>query len=174
MNMSSCPSANITTWAANPANGDDWHYNITISPPMPGIIPYPKRSPYSHWTCEGNIYATDWFDLQTGNITGVCQAGSKYVWGFSFLLTFVVSILTFVFAVMMYALWLDTRGAGLARDHSAFKDAVEMVTQAQTQYGEQIDEWTAGDLQKKVMRGSSGMTADSVKRRRTAYEDVIS
>ena len=59
----------------------------------------------------------------------------------------------------MYALWLDVR-----RHHKSsravgqMKDAVTMVTLAQTQYGPKIGEWSSATLQKKIANGKSGMT----------------
>lgn len=137
---------------------------------MPGIVPYANTSDtvskYSHWVCGDSIvatknltqYANDIYPYD-GTITGMCQAGSGYVWGFSFLMTFLVAVLNLVFVLVMYALWIDVqRHHVLSKDVGEFKAAVTMVTNAQSQYGAKVGDWSARTLQKKVMKGRRGVT----------------
>ena len=134
---------------------------------MPGILPYQDSSDsvseYSHWSCADEIFQKQ--DLSqyagaVGTANGICRAGSGYQWGFSFLLTFVVCILNLIFTLIMYALWWDVHRHGNASETKpgVFKDAVTMVTMAQSQYGAKVGEWSSATLQRVVVNGRNGMT----------------
>ncbi|KAK5124885.1 hypothetical protein LTR85_001075 [Meristemomyces frigidus] len=159
LNISTCIAANVSTYV-NLRVGES--EDMALLPPMPGIITWPDKAPrYTHWDCSGVLVETAWFESEYAE--GWCRAGAGYVWGFSFLLTLVVSILTMVFAMIMFGLWLHVRprggsDTGHAADHGVFKDAVTMVTQAQSQYGGKVGEWSARTLQKEVVKGKQGMS----------------
>ena len=129
---------------------------------MPGMIPYAMDatgvSKYTHWSCYYEIFTT--LELQGGNYTqGICQAGSGYAWGFSFLLTFVTSVLTLVFTLIMYGLWFEIRRHdNSSQEVGEFMDAVTMVSLAQRQYGPKIGEWSSYTLQREVVAGKAGMS----------------
>ena len=156
---------------------------------MPGIIPYANTtestaiSQYSHWACGDIVVGvthlskfmdTNSLEYTTGNetVTGICQAGKGYAWGFSFLFTFVVCVLQLTFVLVMYALWFGVhrrrtkKPAGLG----VFKDAVTMVSLAQWQCGERLDNWSSERLKQELVDGGKGMTfadeATLVKRRK--------
>ena len=134
---------------------------------MPGIVLYPNSttsaSEYTHWACGERVF--DAKDLGqrgddvSGTIAGLCRAGNGYAWGFSFLLTFLTSILNLAFVLLMYALWLGVRRHDISSSETGeFKDAVMMVTLAQRQYGGKIGEWSSSTLQKEIVEGKAGMS----------------
>jgi hypothetical protein len=126
------------------------------------MIPYPLASTgtskYTHWLCGTDVYTTETLQ-ESQSIVGTCRAGSNYAWGFSFLLTFVTSVLTLVFTLMMYGLWYYVhRQKESSVDVGELKDAVTMVTLAQQQYGSKIGEWSSDTLQREVFAGRTGMS----------------
>ncbi|KAK5133571.1 hypothetical protein LTR08_007610 [Meristemomyces frigidus] len=161
LNLSTCAAANISTYV-QPSPKLATSEKLALQAPMPGIITWPDEAPrYTHWDCGGSIIETAWLAQASGNATGVCQAGARYAWGFSFQLTLVVALLTMVFALIMCGLSLEAKPRGRrahAADHGVFKDAVTMVTQAQRQYGGRVGEWSAMTLQKEVVKGKRGMS----------------
>jgi len=166
LDLSDCAAANVISWVAYTLGEEV--YNNTIEAPLPGIITWPDAAPhYTHWDCAGVVVETSWLSKISGNATGECQAGARYAWGFSFLLTFLVSVLSFAFALIMYVLWLGVREFA-GNEYGNFKDAVTMVTQAQGQYGEKVGEWSASTLQKEVVKGKQGMTTASARRRKAS------
>lgn len=135
---------------------------------MPGMVPYPLdstgSSKYTHWLCGTKVYTIETLS-GSSDVVGTCRAGSNYAWGFSFLLTFVTSVLTLIFTLIMYWLWYEIRRHGKSGlQVGAFKDAVTMVTLAQQQYGSKVGEWSSDTLQREVVAGKVGMSfADSEK-----------
>ncbi|KAK5163944.1 uncharacterized protein LTR77_010340 [Saxophila tyrrhenica] len=179
LNISSCEAAKQRTWVI--ANyGGAYTSNDTVPAPAPGIIPYPEfHSPYTknrYWACGEmlvdarqitNFQSSQYghFTVSNPSTTGLCRATTGYVWGFSFLLTFLTAILNLVIVLVMYALWFDVcrhrrakEGRGTKSYVSGqFKDAVQMVMSAQQQYGSGIAEWDARSLEKEVVKGNVGM-----------------
>lgn len=162
INISGCAAADKPTWVLQ--YYEEPPPNMSLYAPMPGIVTWPDLAPhYTHWDCGGTIIESSWLIPDSGNATGVCQAEATYAWGFSFLLTFLVSVLTFVFALIIYALWSEVRRHG-GDDHGSFKDAILMLTQAQATYGAQIGEWSASSLQREITKGKQGMTTASTRK----------
>lgn len=127
---------------------------------MPGIVPYANSSTtaskYTHWICGEQVFETRELEYR---VAGLCRAGNGYAWGFSFLLTFLTSVLTLVFVLLMYALWLGVRQYDISSSETGeFKDAVTMVTLAQKQYGGKIGEWSSSTLQKEIVDGKLGIS----------------
>jgi hypothetical protein len=146
---------------------------------MPGIVPYTNStsstSKYTHWICGERVFEINEVhenllsDAAGDAIAGLCRAGNGYAWGFSFLLTFLTSILNLSFVLLMYALWLGVRRHDISpSDTGEFKDAVMMVTLAQKQYGGKIGDWSSSTLQKEIVKGQAGMSLvdDRLLRRR--------
>lgn len=170
LNISDCSAANKSTWAHESFKGG---LNFTLDAPMPGIVTWPDQAPhYTHWDCGGEIVETSQLRAYAGNVTGLCQAGPTYAWGFSFLFTFLVSIFTFTFALTMYGLWLEVHKYG-AKEHGNFKNAVTMVTQAQARYGEKVGDWSASTLEKEIVKGQQGMTTASIKSGKATDKDYV-
>lgn len=169
-----CPILNV---ASNITIGNS---SFALSAPMLSFQLFgtgPNGVP-NDWICDGLDFRT--LDFNAGNITGHCQAGADYQWGFSFLLTFIVSILNFLFVVTMYALWMDaTRNMAAVTMQTAVRDAygqataskvnadfpsilgnaTNMVRQAEEVYGEDVKKWSARKLEETVWRGKAGMRA---------------
>ena len=137
---------------------------------MPGIVPFAQNPrpniPYGHWTCDYETVATWNISMFTQptlqhrhTATAICQAGNRYVWGFSFLLTFAVCIIQLLFVLVMYGLWFYAcYHSGQHEESSQLKDAVMMVTQAQQQHEEDIAGWSAQKLKKRITKGQRGVT----------------
>jgi hypothetical protein len=181
LDISSCPAAQKETVLR-------YHYfsgfsEYRIASPMPGILPYPNNTDvqgarkYRYWQCgydqlidsHGLVQSPD-FDVSTDpdeQSVGVCQAGKRYAWGFSFLFAFLIAVLHLVFTVLMYVLWLIGRKhgneSGTAVASGVFPDAVTMVAQAQRQYGAKLDRWSARELNRNIVRGKIGMSYSSGK-----------
>lgn len=163
IDISGCAAADEPAWVLQ--YYEEPPLNMSLYAPMPGIVTWPDLAPhYTHWDCGGTIIESSRLISHSGNATGVCQAEATYAWGFSFLLTFLVSVLTFVFALIVYALWSGVRRHG-GHDHGSFKDAIVMVTQAQAIYGAQIGECSASSLQREITKGKQGMTTASTRKR---------
>ena len=108
-------------------------------------------------------------------ISALCTSAAYYQWGFSFLLLFIVCILNLLFAATMYGLWIDTRRdtniQAVETDFSAtdrvrgatypnhLRSVLEITSQAEKEYGEQIRKWPSWKLDKVVWRGKKGMKA---------------
>ena len=115
------------------------------------------------------------------NVTGFCQAGNNYEWGFSYLLLLFTCIAQSLFAIIMYALWFEVHRNSVTRDRgtrevrrdvpsgegtweredypSVISHATEMVRQAEEAYGEEVKTWSARKLDTTVWRGKEGMRA---------------
>ncbi|KAK5127101.1 hypothetical protein LTR85_008461 [Meristemomyces frigidus] len=134
------------------------------------------------WMCEGVALKTVDFSIYgyatSHNVTGFCQAGNTYQWGFSFLLLFLVCILQVIFAAIMYALWIEARrnsytahrrvkrvfSNGRVERSSKYYPSVmghttNMIAQAERAYGDGIKAWSTTKLDKTVWRGRKGMRA---------------
>ncbi|KAK3703693.1 hypothetical protein LTR37_014271 [Vermiconidia calcicola] len=169
LNISDCAEADRTTyllqlWVSDEETG--W-VNTTILPPMPGIVPYQSVStPLSeslHWICsdeefqKSDLGQVDEYDNPVG-LAVICRAGTGFVWGFSFLLSFMVCSMNLIFVLIMYALWVGTlRHPVPSAAVSHFKDAAIMISSAQKEYGVDCAEWDAKDLKRIVVRGNVGM-----------------
>ena len=91
-------------------------------------------------------------------LAGTCLAGTGYVWGFSFLMTFLVAILNLIFVLLIYGLWYFVcRPASPINTTSQFSDAVTLVTKAQQQYGDDVREWEPKKLEKEILKGRHGI-----------------
>ena len=165
LSISACPEANRETYLLQPWEAD-WtsQNNITIRPPMPGILPLQgvdtEPSQCTHWLCRDHVISTtdlDKFDkngFSIGAATRLCRAGLGYAWGFSFLFTFTVCILNLSFVLIMYALWIDVSWrANTTQRSSEFRDAAILISSAERQYGSDISEWSSKDLKKVVREG---------------------
>lgn len=144
---------------------------------MPGIIPFSNvttartgsKSPYTHWICGEKVVDVadihqfaEVYGYKDNAATGICQSGTKYAWGFSFLFTLCVAILHLAFTLEMYALELSAIRTAPPLDRQGakgeFKDAVTLVTQAQGQFGDQVAGWSAEGLRKRLYGGREGMS----------------
>jgi hypothetical protein len=150
------PMLNIQLWGTNESSG------------IPNV-----------WLCDGLILNTKDFPTdgrgRSGNLTGMCNAGNEYQWGFSYLMLLLVCILNFIFTAMMYGLWIeahrnDSRNMYIEQKSSKskdgekedaspslLKDALFLASQAEEQYGQEIREWSSRKLQKTVWDGKKGM-----------------
>lgn len=129
----------------------------------------------NYWLCAGRIINVHDFD--TGNVTGICNAvpnvftGTSYMWGFSFLLLFLVCVLNLVFAAIVYGLWIDARRCSLtpqrwrkksfpnevvqwkAVDYpSTMTSVMTIAAQARAAHGDQVFEWNSHELNKTLWR----------------------
>jgi len=111
------------------------------------------------------------------NVTRLCQAGNVYEWGFSYLLLLFTCIAQSLFAVIMYALWLEVRRNSVTvmrrtkfeangvvwwekEDYpSVISHATEMVRQAEEGYREEVRTRSARKLDTTVWKGKEGMRA---------------
>lgn len=144
---------------------------------MPGIIPFSNttpatthsRSKYTHWLCGRQVFNVanihqfaDIYGYDPDASTGICQSGSLYAWGFSFLFTLCLLVLNLAFTLLMYALEISAiRHAPPMERQGArgqFKDAVTLVTQAQARFGREVAEWSAEGLRKRLYGGDRGMS----------------
>ncbi|KAK4961369.1 hypothetical protein LTR10_001859 [Elasticomyces elasticus] len=156
-------------------------YTIDLPAPLLDILTWGENaqtgSPNS-WLCNGVEYKSEWFSLR--NVTGTCQAGGEYQWGFSYLLLFSVCIAQSLFAVMIYALWVEAhryrtvsaprkiKETYRATGHEQWRDgdypstlssAVNMVRQAEAAHGHSVTLWCARKLDDVIWRGEEGMRA---------------
>ena len=135
------------------------------------------------WICDGVTFNTVDFTNLGGspyaNITVICQAGSDYQWGFSFLLLFIVCVFQMLFAAIMYGLCIEARRNSLTTQYriervdpwnghvhhapkyytSVMGHATNMVAQAEKAYGDDIKVWSTKKLDNTVWRGKRGMRA---------------
>lgn len=125
------------------------------------------------WVCSNQFIHTQ--DFNPNNVTGICTAGSNYQWGFSFLLLFIVCVFQFVFAIMIYALWIeseryitakeadmeDDKRPGqmfeAARHPTVLSSALALAEHTEQDFGSQIRDWTSPELDTFIYRGSRGM-----------------
>lgn len=149
---------------------------ITFSPPLLNLQRWYLNASGipSYWAC--NEYILDTNDLYNGNVTGTCTASDNYQWGFSFLLLFIVSVMNFLVAILLYALWLEATMCGRtgykepskkhgyledswksAQTPTVAGDAVAVVKQMETHYGTDVGEWTSYELDTVIWRGRKGM-----------------
>ena len=171
-NLTKCPATNTTSWIWN--ESATYGKNQSLDAPLLDITAYPNITgplaaitDYSRWDCSSLVVATynmTMFSdlaqrsLVQATVTGFCQAGIGYAWGFSFLMTFLVCILNVVFVAMMYGIWFGVcgwKGRGWVSDE--FKDAVMLVTQAEREYGPEIAGWNADELQEHILRGGRSL-----------------
>lgn len=141
--------------------GETWN----IDPPVIQIETWPseRKGNYTHWDCDSDLVMSEWLqsDGQTsedGRVTnqsvGFCMAGKGYVWGFSFILTFLVSVLHLVFTALMYGIWLmNTRTVRSGKKQGLFSHATFLVTSVQRQYGGEISDWTPERLEQEIVKG---------------------
>ncbi|KAJ4146870.1 hypothetical protein LMH87_001429 [Akanthomyces muscarius] len=164
---------------------------IKLDAPMLNIEVWPfdeATNMPSAWLCNDLIIKTA--DLNSHkNVTGICTSvNSNYQWGFSYLILLIVCILHLLFAVIMYALWLEARRCSVdaisawrrtplrcgaddaslktqdlvrkaAARPSIMTSAIAIVSQAEQHYGANVSSWTNSKLNKRVWRGSKGMQA---------------
>ncbi|KAK3691325.1 hypothetical protein LTR37_018686 [Vermiconidia calcicola] len=162
LNISDCAEANRTTYLLQPWEWD-WTGldNVTILPPMPGILPYQSASTppsdITRWICaleefqKSDLSRLRENDIPSAGLAVICRAGTGFVWGFSFLLTFMVCSMNLIFVLIMYALWVETlRHPVPSAAVSHFKDAAIMISSAQKEYGVDCTEWDAKDLKRIV------------------------
>lgn len=88
------------------------------------------------------------------------MAGQGYVWGFSFILTFLVSVLHLIFTALMYGIWwTDARQVRSGKKkQNLFSHATFMVISAQRQYGEEISECSPEWLEQEIVKGEKGLS----------------
>ena len=149
------PLLDIQTWGSNHTTG------------LPDV-----------WLCDTRIVKTKDIDItlsSTPHINTIitCNAINKYQWGFSFLLLFIVCVLQFIWAAMMYELWIEARrndnsrversqsAQNVADKPSLLVSAVAIVSQAKQQYGKGIKVWSSEELNNSVWNGSMGMPSYS-------------
>ncbi|KAK3629463.1 hypothetical protein LTR56_018002 [Elasticomyces elasticus] len=191
LNVTDCPAANITTQIDHPTyvsidygcDGPpcDDQKNVTMPAPMPGFLSWPmgKGRAYTHWLCGNSDVFIPWRngadsqERMKGQLLGtndedifapICRSGSKYAWGFSYLLSFITAILNLAAASIMCAMWVSVRR--VQAEQGTLKDALVMVTQAGRDYGERVGEWNAKTLLAEVENGKVGMTMNQGLRRR--------
>lgn len=173
-NVSRCPEAQIQSWVSQSSNGADTSSaNLTLQPPLVAITRYlDQGNQPSHWNCNGRIFSSSSFlpydpDIPQSGQNGVCRSGSRFAWGFSFLLLFVTACLNLVFALVMYLIWLSTRektttmsdgSVPIKREHNIVLDAIALSTQAQEHYGQDVAKWNARSVKHRILKGRKGMT----------------
>ena len=174
-NVSSCPAANIPSWLINEgALRKSPHDNETINAPLLDIVAYPNITgplasvtQYSYWDCYGlpiSTYNLTMFAGQSNKskfhatVTGICQSGGGYVWGFSFLMMLIACISHAAFVLLMYWLYAFCCDESVWKNEvSQFENAVFMVAKAQEDYGYGISEWRASALERKILKGRKGI-----------------
>lgn len=165
------------------ANPFDYGSFITLDPPLLNIEVLGKNAQGAAraFVCSGAMNSVAFFtrNINQGGDNGVsalCTAGSKYQWGFSFLLLLIVSILNLAFAATMYGLWIDVRRNGdlktidepdpaSARGEgtrplntpSNLRSALDISKQAELQYGKDVHDWPSWKLNRVVWRGNKGI-----------------
>ena len=129
------------------------------------------------------IYTSEADQNQEGS-AGICLAGAYYQWGFSFLLTFIVSILNLLCVSMLYGLWIDARRDGdikrvkeavpSEREPSCastyrsvnspghLRNALIIAHQAERQYGADVHEWQSWRL-RRIWNGEGELRFGDVK-----------
>jgi len=161
------------------------NYTIDLDPPMLDIRVFGTNETSglpNAWLCNGLALPTvDFSNYEHSghyNVTGLCQAGNVYEWGFSYLLLLFTCIAQSLFAIIMYALWFEVRrnsttvtrrtkkvwANGVVEwekdDYpSVMSHATEMVRQAEEAYGEGVKTWSAVELDNIVWKGKEGMRA---------------
>ena len=160
----SAPTLNITTSYA-PSNFTILAYTFTGFPNgdksvLDQVIDSPDLV---HWIYNNQTYGLPYV-LQEG----ACLPNSSHNWGFSFLILFIVILLTLLWAVGMYALWLDAylhsrldhhgRKMGIYRASFDFAEAMRKDISPQTRITEAMSDQ---EIQANVAKGHHG--------RRVAY-----
>lgn len=180
INLSECPPLAI------PSGFDEGGATLELDAPLLNIQVFGDNETSglpNVWLCDGLVLPTIKFanyEYASGspNITAFCQAGNVYQWGFSYLLLFFVCILNFIFAVIMYALWIEARHESVTTTRmvrgavasggrewekadypTIMSHATNMVKQAEDAYGDQVRSWTAKKLDEVVWEGEKGMRA---------------
>jgi hypothetical protein len=122
-NTSNCSATNISSYFLD--DSPFWHVdppflNLQVFPPFntdamhnASFTPSAGNMPTA-WACGNRIIEHKDFTTQTGfsfpNVTGECNSGSQYRWGFSHLPLLAVCPLNFVAAAVFYMLWLFGNG----------------------------------------------------------------
>ncbi len=124
-------------------------------------VPHPPlnifRGVLSHlYVYDGKQYHEDFLYPR-----GTCRAMQKYVWGFSLLLLFIVSIFTMLFTFIMIALWVSAdRGSYLARERrklGPFRAVMDLAKVVNEELGPEADSLSDEELIKRLERSSNGM-----------------
>ncbi|KAK5722650.1 hypothetical protein LTR15_005882 [Elasticomyces elasticus] len=140
-------------------------YTIDLPAPLLDILTWGENaqtgSPNS-WLCNGVEYNSEWFSLR--NVTGTCQAGGEYQWGFSYLLLFSVCITQSLTVSAPRKIKETYRATGHEQwrdgDYpSTLSSAVNMVRQAEAAHGHSVTLWCARKLDDVIWRGKEGMRA---------------
>ena len=178
--LSDCPALGFPSVFSPDGISGGRHFDIPR--PMLDIVLFGKDESSglaNVWFCEDQVYAIHNFtnyDPYNGTVTAICQAGNAYQWGFSFLLLFLVCIAQSLFAIIVYALWIEAHRnmaippRKLKRKYpsgieewedvdypSTLSHAVNMVRQAEEVYGDGVKLWSARRLDDVVWRGKEGM-----------------
>ncbi|KAK3669925.1 hypothetical protein LTR78_010176 [Recurvomyces mirabilis] len=190
-NVTACPAANVSsridrmTFVTNYVGCDrhvcDDNGPVTFPPPFPNFQTWliGDGRAYTHWLCgadtvfvpvpgrdpegrmDGSVLGTN----ETIDVfTSICRAGSRYAWGFSFLLSFLTAVLNIFALAILCAMWMGVRGVRF--EQGTLRDAVIMVSQAKRDHGEMVGEWSARALRREVEKGKVGMTTNEGLRRR--------
>jgi hypothetical protein len=109
------------------------------------------------------LYALDnnTYDLDYIQANGSCEPRPTYRWGFSFLLLFVTVLLTTIWTIGMYIMWLDaylySRFDRAHRDMGTHRAALDFAAAMRKDIGEDTTEdLSNSELKKRVKRGLNG------------------
>ncbi|KAK5113616.1 hypothetical protein LTR85_010845 [Meristemomyces frigidus] len=128
-----------------------------LLPPLLNITTLPI-DPYSLYTYQNRTIALD--DIIHGG-GGLCQPQKHYRWGFSFLLLFTYLVVTCVFTIVVYCVWLDTLRYKLDRHTShlygTLSTALEVGASIREELGHEANGLQDGELRHRLRHRGAGM-----------------
>lgn len=152
---------------------------VNLSAPLLNMNPWGSNTSTgmpNYWLCDTLILSTASITSGT-NVTGTCTANASYQWGFSFLILFIVCILDFAFALLMYSLWVVARrqkprtlhrdteagdevaSIDLSEPPSLLRDVMVIASNAENRYGEEVKGWSTAKLEQRIWKGRDGLQA---------------
>ncbi|KAK4897384.1 hypothetical protein LTR27_004904 [Elasticomyces elasticus] len=97
--------------------------------------------------------------------TAVCQPSVKYKWGFSAVLLFLFCCMTIAFAGTIFHLesniWLYSRSNLYHQDRSGYKDAMQVVQVLTEEFGEDIADQSAQDIDSRIKSYTGAMHVET-------------
>ena len=134
-----------------PSNFDNQGTYYQLDPPTLDI-----RVDKKHW-----LRGEDTYDEEYILANGVCQPQGTYRWGISFLFLFVYLLLTSIFAILLYAVWLDTFLHARCRRADQFgklRAAMEISKAIRDELGEEADSLVDKELKRRLAERKAAMT----------------
>ncbi|PLB46566.1 hypothetical protein P170DRAFT_477446 [Aspergillus steynii IBT 23096] len=171
-----CPATNISSQYISPRNVTycldppllNFHLLSNDSLSMDSPSPSPDKMPVA-WVCDFALfYHTDFFahsGIKEPNATGSCQSASDgYIWGFSYILLFIVCLLNLITGLALYGLWIYGHGSkeGTLRGRepaSQLRAAANIIQQAREYYGDEAvnGDWDCRKMERDIFGGDRGM-----------------